>query len=92
MFNDILIAVDNKKVVLLTLLDLSAAFDTVDHSILLSRLEHTLGISDSAKKWFKSYLTNRTQEVVVNGKTSKPKELDCCVPQGSILGADLYSD
>ena len=91
-FNDILIAVDNKKVVLLTLLDLSAAFDTVDHSILLSRLEHTLGISDSAKKWFKSYLTNRTQEVVVNGKTSKSKELDCCVPQGSILGADLYSE
>ena len=42
--------------------------------------------------WFKSYLSNRTQRVIVKGASSQPKQLDCCVPQGSILGADLYSD
>ena len=91
-FNDILLQIDNQQVVLLTLLDLSAAFDTVDHHILLHRLEHSFGFKGEALQWFKSYLTNRTQRVCINGEKSQVTNLDCCVPQGSILGAPLYSD
>ena len=60
-FNDILIKKDNKQVVFLTLLDLSAAFDTVDHDILLSRLNNCFGIKSQAHDWIKSYLTERNK-------------------------------
>ena len=65
-----LTALDNGKICILTLLDLSAAFDTIDHNILLHRLEHTFGISDSALSWFRSYLSDKTQIVTVNGLRS----------------------
>jgi len=68
------------------LLDLSAAFDTVDHSILLSRLQNRFGI-----KWFHSYLDSREQFVSVNGTESSKKHLPYGVPQGSVLGPLLYS-
>ena len=61
--NDILSALDNKNVALLSLLDLSAAFDTIDHSILLSRLQTCFGISGSVLSWFESYFSGRFQSV-----------------------------
>ena len=59
--NDLLTAMDNNKICILTLLDLSVAFDTIDHQILLTRLQHYFGISGPALSWFSSYLCNRTQ-------------------------------
>ena len=93
-FDDLLTNLDNKKVILLALLDLSAAFDTVDHTILLERLCHTFGISGQALKWFTSYLSDRSQVVrlfSVNGVKSSSQMLECCVPQGFVLGPSLYS-
>ena len=91
-FNDILLKMDNKELVFLTLLDLSAAFDTVDHMILLSRLSNCFGVTGEAIKWIQSYLQERSQKVIVNGRESSPQQLECCVPQGSLLGPLLYSD
>ena len=63
---------DQKLVSILALLDLSAAFDTLDHAILLRRLESTFGISGLALSWFESYLSDRTQSVVVDGLMYTP--------------------
>jgi hypothetical protein len=84
--NDILRAVDESKGVILVLLDLSAAFDTIDHDKLLERLEHSMGIRDEALAWMKSYLTDRTQAVHINGVTSEHTVLKYGVPQGAVLG------
>ena len=84
--SDLLMAVDSKGAALLVLLDLSAAFDTIDHSVLLNRLEHAYGLKDVALAWMESYLTNRTQSVIINGVTSSPKTLVYGFPQGSVLG------
>ena len=90
--NDLLSAFDEDKVSLLSLLDLSAAFDTTDHSILLSRLSYSFGISDIILTWFTSYLTDRTQTIFVNGSKSLPTPLHYGVPQGSVLGpSSLFS-
>ena len=80
-----------KKVCLLTLLDLSAAFDTIDHTILVKRLETTLGVSGTALRWFKSYLDNRYQSVRVGTETSDKSLLRFGVPQGSVLGPVLFT-
>ena len=88
--NDLLLEADNQKVILMGFLDLSAAFDTVDHCILLHRLEKMFRIEDKALDWFRTYLTGRTQSVVVGDCESHKKVLECCVPQGSGLGPDLY--
>ena len=73
-----------------SLLDLSAAFDTTDHNILLCRL-NTFGIQGTAFDWFKSYMSDRHQGVVVNGVMSEPVVLKYGVPQGSVLGPILFS-
>src|SRR3977135_128017 len=86
--NDILTSIDNKKVTLLVLLDLSAAFDTVDHTILLNRLKN-IGITGLVYDWFSSYLTGRTQAVFLDGVSSDSVNLTCGVPQGSVLGPIL---
>ena len=75
---------------ILTLLDLSAAFDTVDHSILLTRLESTFGIRDLVLSFFRSYLQARTQVVTVTGIKSSPSLLTYGAPQGSVLGPILF--
>ena len=89
--NDILKAIDNNRSVISLLLDLSAAFDIVDHSILLSRLQNRLGIRNIALKWFHSYLHSREQFVSVDGIESSKKHLPYGLPQGSVLGPLLYS-
>ena len=70
-------------------IDLRKAFDTVNHGILLQKLEH-YGIRDSASSWFKSYLTNRRQYVHLNGINSETKNVTCGVPQGSVSGPLLF--
>ena len=84
--NDILTALDNKSGVFLALIDLSAAFDTVDHQILLSFLKDTIGIENSALDWFASYLDGRTQRISIDKELSDLTELLFGVPQGSVLG------
>ena len=88
--NDVLSALDEGNVSMLTLLDLSSAFDTIDHSILLSRLHSLYGISGSALDWFASYLQGRTQTVLVDGHSSHPSPLSFGVPQGSVLGPIMF--
>ena len=83
---------DKGQVVLLTHLDLSAAFDTVDHTLLISRLTKSFGIEGNAIKWITSYLTGRSQFVSLKGAKSNSTILECCVPQGSLLGPGFYSD
>ena len=72
------------------LLDLSAAFDTVDHDILLFRLQQRFGVTGKPLLWFKSYLSNRMQFVSVDGAAFSDHALQCGVPQGSVLGPILY--
>uniref|UniRef100_A0A3Q3JTA0 Reverse transcriptase domain-containing protein n=1 Tax=Monopterus albus TaxID=43700 RepID=A0A3Q3JTA0_MONAL len=84
-------ALDNKCPVLLVLLDLFAAFDTVDHAILLSRLEHLVGLRGTVLNWFSSFLTDRTFSVSIGDCTSNIAPLISGVPQGSTLAPLLFS-
>ena len=81
---------DTGKVSVLTLLGLSAAFDTVDHDTLLHRLEHTFGFQGTALAWVRSYLSGRTQTVSIDGRLSSPTVIRCGVPQGSVLVPILF--
>ena len=89
--NDLLLSCNKQKVSALVLLDLSAAFDTIDHSILLHRLASTFGLSDSALSLLSSYLSNRTQHVSIGEASSGSIPLHTGVPQGSVLGPLLFS-
>ena len=79
------------KVTALTLLDLSAAFDTIDHIILLRRLIDWFGVTGKALNWFKSYLTGRCQRISLSGCFSSKANLKCGVPQASVLGPLLFT-
>ena len=89
--NDILVSMDQHYGVVLVLLDLSAAFDTIDHDNLLHQLSERLGIRDRAQAWFSSYLSDRTQSVSIDGVSSPATTLKYGVPQGSVLGPLLYT-
>ena len=82
--NDIPSTLDNDTISVL-LLDLSAAFDTIDHQILLSHLNSVFGIQSAAFQWFQSYLADRYQSTSVNNSSSSPSQ-----PQGSVLGPILF--
>ena len=88
--NDILHSLDQGCISVLVLLDLSAAFDTIDHGVLLHRLEHCFGISGKPLSWMTSYLADRYQSVCVDGELSEPVLMGCSVPQGSVLGPKHY--
>uniref|UniRef100_A0A8C6SKQ3 Reverse transcriptase domain-containing protein n=1 Tax=Neogobius melanostomus TaxID=47308 RepID=A0A8C6SKQ3_9GOBI len=88
--NDLLLAADAGLASILVLLDLSAAFDTIDHNILLQRLETDVGIRGTALSWFKSYLSDRHQFVNVNQQSSPCSKVCYGVPQGSVLGPILF--
>ncbi|XP_072016812.1 uncharacterized protein [Amphiura filiformis] len=79
--NDILLGLDKHQEAALILLDLSAAFDTIDHTILLDRLQERYGICGAVHAWFRSYLDSRTQTVVIGDSESRPRNLVYGVPQ-----------
>ncbi len=85
MTNDLLLSSDRGCISLLVLLD------TIDHNILLNRLENLVGISGSALAWFKSYLSDRHQFVAVNEEVSYRSQVQYGVPQGSVLGPLLFT-
>ena len=76
---------------MLVLLDLSAAFDSIDHHVLLARLHSRFGISGKALAWIQNYLSNRTQSVIIKNSMSKKWNLQFGVPQGSVLGPILFT-
>ena len=91
MKNDVLLNMDAQKVTLLDLLDLSAAFDTVRHDILLDRLRSSLGVTEKGFNWFKSNLSDRAQRVAVNGGLSDTFPLAQGVPHGSCPGPLMFT-
>ena len=88
--NDMAEALDQKRVDVLVMLDLSSAFDVIDHGIMLTRLQHSFGVTAEALDWMRSYISGRTQCVSVGPATSFNAHLCCGMPQGSVLGPKLY--
>ena len=88
--NNLVRAIDDHNVSALVLLDLSAAFDTVDHDILLNVIETRFGVGGDALKWFQSYLSGRSQTFQVGVEQSGPYTVTCSVPQGSVLGPQEF--
>ena len=82
-------AIDDRDFSCGIFLDFSKAFDTVEHEILVKKLE-CYGIRGNAKNWFTSYLSNCQQTVTVNNITSSPATISCGIPQGSVLGLVLF--
>ncbi len=76
---------------MLVLLDLSAAFDTIDHDIFIDRLQNYTGIQGQALRWFRSYLSDRYHFVYLNGESSLLSPVKYGLPQGSVLGPLLFS-
>ena len=87
--NDILNSMDNKEITLLTLLDLSKAFDSLDHGMLVDKF-HKYGITGASLNWFMNYLADRTQCVKIGCSRSELLKVTCGVPQGSELGPILF--
>ena len=94
--DDILRAIYNQTVTCLILLDLSAAFNTVSHPLLLNRLRHHFGIQGTVLRWFKNYMTDCSQKIVIDDSNNKAAVSDHAilkqgVPQGSVLGPILFT-
>ena len=77
---------DNGKLTGVIFLDIRKAFDSINHDILLKKINNHFGFTGIHLKWFESYLNHREQQCFVNGQTSSPMKIICGVPQGSILG------
>ena len=80
----------HQKITCLCLLDISAAFNTIDHNLLLHRLSSWFGISGTALVLFKSYLSSKSVSVKASNHSSEPLPLSCDVPHGSVLGPLLF--
>ena len=91
LIDDILVTIDKKLGVVILIIDLSAAFDTVDHSVLLNILYSKFHITGSALSWLKSFLSGRTQRVKIGDSLSTSLTILYGVPQGSILGPLLFN-
>ena len=91
MTNDILWGSENQNITSIVILDLLAAFDTVDHEVLLTILWDHFGFQGTTLKWFENYLHSRYFKVATEDKYSKPKELTFSVPQGSCRSASLFT-
>ena len=89
--NDVLRAVDDHRQAVLVLLNLSAAFDTIDHQILLQRLQLRFGVSGTVLRWFSAYLKDLSQTVSINNVDSDQHNIMWGVPQGSVCGAPLFT-
>ena len=88
--SDVLLAAHRRDVTLLGLLDLSAAFDTVDHEILINRLQTSFGTRGKVLAWILSFISQRTQIVRFKRKQSSKSAVVCSVPLGSVLGPVLF--
>lgn len=82
-------AIDEKKFAEGVFINLKKAFDTIDHNIMLEKME-SFGVRGVGLKWLKSYIRNRSQYVQVGDAMSKPADITCGVPQGSIVGPKLF--
>ena len=89
MYEEWMEGIENNEMAAVMMLDLSAAFDLVNHDLLLKKL-NVLGFDKNTVVWFWSYLTGRSQLVYLDGKMSDIKQVPLGVPQGSVLGALLY--
>ncbi len=89
--NDIMLELDNNRAVLLVLLDLSSAFDTVDHSVLYDRMQNTFNISGTVLNWIRSYLTNRTFKVLIDNCFSHSQSINYGMPQGSVVSPMFFT-
>ncbi len=91
LYNDLLWAMEHQHVTTVLSLDLSAAFDTVDHGILHNILAEQFSVSGKCLDWFNSYLHDRTCSMTVRNAVSPPVKLPFSVPQGSCLGLILFT-
>ncbi|CAB4020279.1 Hypothetical predicted protein [Paramuricea clavata] len=81
---------DNGKLTGLISVDIRKAFDSIDHKILIRKMQEKFGVHSLELQWFQSYLSKRSQVCAVDGHTSLAREIVCGVPQGSILGPLLF--
>ena len=91
LMDNVMESFDCNKATVLLLLDLSAAFDTVDQNKLLTILKHNFGVTGVALMWFESFLKGRSQKVIINNTYSEDTDLEYGVPEGSVLGPILFN-
>ena len=88
--NDLLYILDERKAAILVLPGISAAFDTIDHTIMLTRLRDRFGITATCLAWFESHLANQSQRIQMHGRISAERSVVFGVPQCSVLGPLMF--